>query len=155
MSLALPEWSWIAVTLFAVVMQSVRTAGQKQLTAHLDAVSVTLVRFLFGLPFAAAYSSSKSGLSLFAESLRLALKLHGVSVTLASPGFFSAAAGDAHTYARPGEIGAERVAERIIEAAAAGKSEIVTPCWFMGLKWLGQVLPRPLRDRLLQSLPSP
>ena len=107
------------------------------------------------LPFAAAYSSSKSGLSLFAESLRLALKPHGVSVTLASPGFFSAAAGDAHTYARPGEIGAERVAERIIEAAAAGKSEIVTPCWFMGLKWLGQVLPRPLRDRLLQSLPSP
>lgn len=107
------------------------------------------------LPFAAAYSSSKSGLSLFAESLRLAMKPHGVRVTLASPGFFSAAAGDAHTYARPGEIRPDRVAERIIEAAAAGKSEIVTPCWFMGLKWLGQVLPRPLRDRLLQSLPSP
>jgi drug/metabolite transporter (DMT)-like permease len=33
----------------------VRTAGQKHLTVHLDAISVTLVRFLFGLPFAALY----------------------------------------------------------------------------------------------------
>ncbi len=48
-------WIWIPITLFAVVMQTVRTAGQKQLTAHLDSISVTLVRFLFGLPFAAVY----------------------------------------------------------------------------------------------------
>jgi drug/metabolite transporter (DMT)-like permease len=48
-------WLWIPVTLFAVVMQTVRTAGQKHLTAHLDAISVTLVRFLFGLPFAVLY----------------------------------------------------------------------------------------------------
>ena len=36
-------------------MQTVRTAGQKHLTRHLDPISVTLVRFLFGLPFAALY----------------------------------------------------------------------------------------------------
>ncbi len=48
-------WIWIPITLFAVVMQTVRTAGQKQLTAHLDPIAVTLVRFLFGLPFAAVY----------------------------------------------------------------------------------------------------
>ncbi|MDH3414132.1 MAG: DMT family transporter [Gammaproteobacteria bacterium] len=46
---------WIFLTLFAVVMQTVRTAGQKQLSAYMDAVAATLVRFLFGLPFAAAY----------------------------------------------------------------------------------------------------
>jgi drug/metabolite transporter (DMT)-like permease len=49
------SWIWIPITLFAVVMQTVRTAGQKHLTVHLDAISVTLVRFLFGLPFAALY----------------------------------------------------------------------------------------------------
>lgn len=49
------SWIWIPITLFAVVMQTVRTAGQKHLTAHLDPLAVTLVRFLFGLPFAAAY----------------------------------------------------------------------------------------------------
>jgi len=49
------SWIWIPITLFAVVMQTVRTAGQKHLTAHLDPIAVTLVRFLFGLPFAAIY----------------------------------------------------------------------------------------------------
>lgn len=51
----MPPWTWIPVTLFAVVMQTVRTAGQKHLTAHLDPVATTLVRFLFGLPFVAVY----------------------------------------------------------------------------------------------------
>ncbi len=49
------SWIWIPITLFAVVMQTVRTAGQKHLTAHLDPIAITLVRFLFGLPFAAIY----------------------------------------------------------------------------------------------------
>lgn len=43
------------ITLFAVVMQTVRTAGQKHLTTHLDATAATLVRFLFGLPFVVIY----------------------------------------------------------------------------------------------------
>ncbi len=49
------EMLWIAVTLFAVIMQTLRTAAQKHLTAHLDAVAVTLVRFVFGLPFVVVY----------------------------------------------------------------------------------------------------
>ncbi len=49
------EWLWIVLTLFAVSMQTVRTAAQKHLTGHMDAVAATLVRFLFGLPFAVAY----------------------------------------------------------------------------------------------------
>lgn len=36
-------------------MQSVRTAGQKYLTADVSPLGATLVRYLFGLPFAAAY----------------------------------------------------------------------------------------------------
>ena len=50
-----PGWLWIAFTMFAVVMQSVRTAGQKQLSSTLDPLTVTMVRFLYGLPFAAIY----------------------------------------------------------------------------------------------------
>lgn len=49
--------SWIEFTLLAAVAQSVRTAGQKHLTRDLGTSAVTLVRFLFGLPFAAAYLS--------------------------------------------------------------------------------------------------
>ena len=47
--------SWIAFTLFAALMQAVRTAGQKELTSHLSPMSVTLVRYLFGLPFVLIY----------------------------------------------------------------------------------------------------
>ena len=36
-------------------MQTVRTAGQKQLSASLHPVTVTLVRFVFGLPFVLIY----------------------------------------------------------------------------------------------------
>ncbi|MDX1527914.1 MAG: DMT family transporter [Gammaproteobacteria bacterium] len=46
---------WIVLTLFAVVMQTLRTAGQKKLSDHMDPVAATLVRFLFGLPFAIIY----------------------------------------------------------------------------------------------------
>lgn len=49
------EWLWIVLTLFAVSMQTLRTAGQKHLTRHMDAAAATLVRFLYGLPFAIAY----------------------------------------------------------------------------------------------------
>ena len=56
-------WTWISVTLFAVIMQTVRTAGQKHLTAELSPVTTTLVRFLFGLPFVLAYFAAVSGLS--------------------------------------------------------------------------------------------
>ena len=61
--MTLPAWTWVAVTLFAVIMQTIRTAGQKQLTAHLDAITVTLVRFLFGLPFAVLYLLTVNHLS--------------------------------------------------------------------------------------------
>ncbi len=47
--------TWIVFTLLAVVMQSIRTAGQKQIARRLSVEATTLVRFLFGLPFAALY----------------------------------------------------------------------------------------------------
>jgi len=47
--------SWILFSVFAAFMQSIRTAGQKQLTSSLSPMSVTLVRYLFGLPFVFIY----------------------------------------------------------------------------------------------------
>lgn len=49
--------TWMFFTILAVVMQSVRTAGQKQMAQSLTAEATTLVRFLFGLPFALIYFS--------------------------------------------------------------------------------------------------
>ena len=47
--------TWILFTLLAVVMQSVRTAAQKQIAQSLYVSTTTLIRYLFGLPFALAY----------------------------------------------------------------------------------------------------
>lgn len=47
--------TWISFTLLAVVMQSVRTAGQKQIARQISPLAATLVRYLFGLPFALIY----------------------------------------------------------------------------------------------------
>ena len=46
---------WIFFTILAVIMQSVRTAAQKQITQEISVQSATLVRFLFGIKFAALY----------------------------------------------------------------------------------------------------
>lgn len=47
--------SWVFWSLLAASMQSVRTAGQKVLTADVSPLGATLVRYLFGLPFIALY----------------------------------------------------------------------------------------------------
>ncbi|PCI79205.1 MAG: hypothetical protein COB20_05325 [SAR86 cluster bacterium] len=47
--------AWILFTLLAVVMQSVRTAAQKQIAKTISAAAATLVRYLYGLPFALGY----------------------------------------------------------------------------------------------------
>lgn len=102
------------------------------------------------LPFAASYAASKAGLARYTDALRLAVKPHGVSVTLVSPGFFNSGGPP-----RPGEIPADRVAARAIAAVAAGAAECVVPWHFLLLRWLDRVLPRPLRDRILLALRLP
>ena len=47
--------AWVVWTLLAALMQSVRTAGQKRLAGFVSPLTATLVRYLFGLPFALIY----------------------------------------------------------------------------------------------------
>jgi drug/metabolite transporter (DMT)-like permease len=47
--------AWVLWTLLAAGMQSVRTAGQKRLAEVVSPLTATLVRYLFGLPFAWLY----------------------------------------------------------------------------------------------------
>jgi drug/metabolite transporter (DMT)-like permease len=50
-----PDWLWIPFTIWAAFAQTVRNAAQRHLTAELGTLGATLVRFLYGLPFAAAW----------------------------------------------------------------------------------------------------
>ena len=47
-----PDWLWIAVTVWAAFAQTLRNAAQRHLTKDLGTLGATLVRFLYGLPFA-------------------------------------------------------------------------------------------------------
>ena len=48
-------WLWIPITVWAAFAQTLRNAAQRQLTAELGTLGATLVRFLYGLPFAFAW----------------------------------------------------------------------------------------------------
>jgi drug/metabolite transporter (DMT)-like permease len=48
-------WLWIPITLWAALAQTLRNAAQRHLTASLGTLGATLVRFLYGLPFAALW----------------------------------------------------------------------------------------------------
>ncbi len=47
-----PEWLWIPVTVWAAFAQTLRNAAQRSLVQELGTLGATLVRFLYGLPFA-------------------------------------------------------------------------------------------------------
>jgi drug/metabolite transporter (DMT)-like permease len=55
MSAALAPWAWIPITLWAAFAQTIRNAAQRNLTGALGTLGATLVRFLYGLPFALAW----------------------------------------------------------------------------------------------------
>ena len=50
-----PDWLWIPVTVWAAFAQTLRNAAQRHLTKELGTLGATLVRFLYGLPFALAW----------------------------------------------------------------------------------------------------
>ena len=52
LSLEAPAWLWVPVVLFATLAQTARNTAQRTLTAELGTLPATLVRFLYGLPFA-------------------------------------------------------------------------------------------------------
>ena len=53
--MAEPGWLWIALTVWAAFAQTLRNTAQRSLTASLGTLGATLVRFLYGLPFALAW----------------------------------------------------------------------------------------------------
>ena len=52
---AMAAWAWIPIVLWAAFAQTIRNATQRTLVSELGTLSATLVRFLYGLPFAAVW----------------------------------------------------------------------------------------------------
>lgn len=127
-------------------------AGRMAVRGHGRIVLVGSAAAHHSLPFAAAYAGSKAGLARFADALRIAVKPHGVSVTLAAPGFLDTPAARATSSNRPMELSVEEAAKRIARAGRQGKRHYVTPWPFALLKVLDSMLPAALRDRIMMRL---
>ena len=61
-----PEWLWIPVTIGAALAQTSRNAAQRHLTPLLGTLGATLVRFLYGLPFALLWLAAVAFIGGFA-----------------------------------------------------------------------------------------
>ncbi|MBI3706796.1 MAG: EamA/RhaT family transporter [Proteobacteria bacterium] len=66
MSPAELPWLWIPVTVWAAFAQTLRNAAQRHLTKELGTLGATLVRFLYGLPFALLWLAALVGYGGFA-----------------------------------------------------------------------------------------
>jgi drug/metabolite transporter (DMT)-like permease len=86
-------WLWIPVTIWAAFAQTLRNAAQRHLTTELGTLGATLVRFLYGLPFAVLWLAvliggaklplpSFNGLFLFWVSLGAASQVMATALLL-------------------------------------------------------------------------
>jgi short-subunit dehydrogenase len=104
------------------------------------------------LPFASSYSGSKAGLARFSDSLRLAVKPYGVSITLAAPGFLDTNGRNEGPVQPPFMLPVDEAARRIVRAGRKGVRHYVTPYQFRLLRALDIALPDWLRERLFKIL---
>ena len=51
-------WMWVPITIFAALFQTLRNTAQRHLVDHVGTLGATLVRFLYGLPFALAWAAA-------------------------------------------------------------------------------------------------
>ena len=66
---AVAAWAWIPIVIGAAAAQTARNAAQRALTAQVGTLGATLVRFLYGLPFAALAVALLQGFSVAPLSL--------------------------------------------------------------------------------------
>jgi short-subunit dehydrogenase len=116
-------------------------------------VGIASVAGVRGLPGAGAYSSSKSAVVTYCESLRLELKPFGVNVVTIAPGYVKTEMTAQNPYSMPFLMEADAFADHASRAIAKRKTYAVIP-WQMGVVGkIMRLLPNWLYDRLAVNAP--
>ena len=95
-----------------------------------------------GLPFAAAYCSSKSAITTFAESIYNQCAVHGIAIRVVNPGFIKTPLTDKNKFKMPMIITAEKAADIIFKKIIYSKQfEINCPWLFCYIMKILRLLP--------------
>ena len=106
-----------------------------------------------GLPYAAAYCSSKSAIISFAESIYNQCKNLGIAIRVINPGFVKTPLTDKNKFKMPMIIPAEKAADIIYKKIIFSKKfEINCPWLFCFIMKLLRVLPNRVYFSLTQLL---
>jgi drug/metabolite transporter (DMT)-like permease len=152
-----PPGLWIPITLGAAFAQTLRNAAQRHLTDELGTLGATLVRFLYGLPFAALWLAAVRGAGGHAlpwpsTSFALWLAL-GAASQIAATAFLLRAMAE-----RNFTLGVAYSKSEILQVAAYGFVFLGDPvslmlCLAIGCATIGLLLLSPVdRERPLRSL---
>jgi short-subunit dehydrogenase len=106
----------------------------------------------FPLPMAPTYAGAKAGLAMFAESLGLRMKRHGVAVSLISPGFIDTPMSRSVNSAKPFLMSADHAAARIKARLARRTERFVLPWQFSLIRAAYRLLPRRITALVLERL---
>ena len=145
----------VALVNFASVV-----AGANAVAARMAArasgkiVIVSSVADSIPLPMAPTYAGAKAGLKMFATSLRISLRRHGIGVTLVAPGFVETPMSGSLKAPRPFLVSAEMAAKIITEGVARGKADIAFPWPYALARALFPRLPRFLQEALMRRAPN-
>lgn len=107
---------------------------------------------LRGLPYMPAYAASKAGARIYGESVRGRLAPLGVSVTVASPGFFASPMTERFHGDKPLMITTQAAADRIRRALDKRAPRTIFPRRIALLLRLLDLLPASVGDRALSDL---
>jgi short-subunit dehydrogenase len=118
-----------------------RRAGRLALVSSLNG--------LFPVVEAPTYSATKAGIIAYAQAAREWLEPYGVSVSIVCPGFVRTSIAERYHGARPLEIDADAAARRIATALDQGRGVVAFPRSMVAAIYLGKLMPRWLRRRLL------
>ncbi len=101
-----------------------------------------------GLPQAAAYAPSKAAVIALAETLRLELQGHGITVQVVNPGFVATPMTAVNEFPMPFLIEAGDAADRIVRGLERGRFEIAFPWQLVAILKLLRTAPYAVYFRL-------
>jgi len=102
-----------------------------------------------GLPRSAAYGASKAALRVWGESLRYALKRHGIGVSVICPGFVISRMTENNSFPMPFLMDASRASRIIRRGLERNAARIAFPFPTRATVWLAELLPAAWVSRTL------